>query len=948
MIECRVLGTLDLRDDADDGSVRSVLAQPKRTALLVYLAVATPRGPHRRDALLGLFWPESTEDRARNSLNQAVFKLRRSLGEEAIDTLGDGAVALGADVWCDAVAFEEALDAGNREEALELYEGELMPGFHLSGCREFERWLDRERARLRDRAVEAALALAREEEEQGNGVGAVHWLRRASAWAPYEEPVVRHLVQLLDRLGDRAGAIREYRSFRERLERDLEVEPSPETEALVREIGRRAPSRGAGDEVPAEEPPAAREPAEGRWGPPRWATAAVLGLAAVALATAALQLLDRPGQPAVPSREEGTAGEVAMADDDETPWFEKQDAVLVADFQNRTSDPSLDGVLRPALAHALSNSPFVAVASRRRIVDGLRLMRLPPDTPIDAGTGQQVALRDPGIRAVLAGAIQELENTLVLNVELIAPEDGRVLASWSEEVGESPSDVPTGVQEVSLTIREYLGENLDRLREEGADLERVTTSSLRALRLYDEAEAVIARYGMDATSEQLLRDAIREDPDFASAHNLLAYAIANQGGPREEVLFHRKRAMELADEVSDRERYFIRASYYRSVGDSARAAANYRALLRLHPDHYWGNSNLARWLGGTEAIPLMVRKARYRPNDLDAAWDAAHALAIVGGRPGEARPFIDRVVELGEVEIPPRKEYEAAWARLWDAHQSWLAGDVDRARSALDHWAGKLEEQGGSEARWTRELLVRGYRTLGLAERSVELLPLPEERLKRRFVRGLDSFFRDDPEGILRGFGGDGWDDRHWTEALLEDPLRVAALARSGRTDEARAVLDGFRSHPRADTPVLAASADVLDSLMTAELALAEGRPRRSARSLENLLDRDWEHYGAAFFLATQALASSYRELGRDQDAVAVLERAVSERKRSYPFGTELWMATQLRLTRLHRELGRIEEAERLEAELADLTRVAEADFWLVRELELAERTGPTEDPAPL
>lgn len=983
MIECRVLGTLDLRDTSDDRTVRSVLAQPKRTALLVYLAVATPRGPHRRDTLLGLLWPESDEERARNSLNQTVFKLRRSLGEEAIDTLGDGAVALGADVWCDAVAFEEALDAGAREQALELYEGELLPGFHLSGCREFERWLEQERARLRDRAVEATLALAREEEEEGNGVGAVHWLRRASAWAPYEEPVVRHLLELLDNLGDRAGAIREYRSFRERLERDLEVEPSPETEALVREIGQRARVEKGADEVP-DEPPVGETPADepadedltpepasgatdadpsaeaplspaatnARAGPRepdsaagtgrkggarRWMAVAVLGLVTVALAAAAVQLLDLPGVPGSLLRGGGSGDEVAAGA--ETPWFEKQDAVLVADFQNRTSDRSLDGVLRPALARALTPSPFVSVASPRRIADALRLMRLPRDTPIDAETGRRVALRDPGIRAVLAGAIQEVEDRLVLNVELIAPEDGRVLASWSEEVGESPSDVPAGVREVALTIREYLGENLDRLREEGAEMERVTTSSLRALRLYDEAEAVIARYGMDATSEELIRDAIREDPDFASAHLLLAYAITNQQRPLEEALPHLEQAMELADGVSDRERYFIRGAYYRFMGDRERAEANWRALLRLHPDHYWANSNLAHMLGGTESIPFMVQKARYRPNDLDAAWDAAHALAIGGGRPGEARPYIDRVVELADVEIPPQQDYEAAWARLWDAHRSWVAGDLDRARSALDHWAGKLKQQGGSEARWARKLIVRGYRTLGLAERSAELLPLPEERLKRRFFRGLDSFLQDDPGGILRNFGGDGWDDRQWEDVLLEDALRSAALSRSGRTEEARKVLDGFRSHRRDATPDLAARADALDSLMTAELALAEGRPRESARSLESLLDRDWEHYGSAFFLATQVLASSYRELGRPRDAAAVLERAVAARDRSYPFGTELWMDTQLRLARLQRELGHTEEAERLEAELRDLTRLADAEFWLVQEMEPAEVT---------
>jgi DNA-binding SARP family transcriptional activator len=111
MIELRVLGTLDLRDDSHGGQIGSVLAQPKRTALLCYLAMATARGPHRRDSLLTLFWPESSEERARNSLNQAVFQLRRSLGEEAIVGTAEDLTLRPDALWCDAVALEQALAA---------------------------------------------------------------------------------------------------------------------------------------------------------------------------------------------------------------------------------------------------------------------------------------------------------------------------------------------------------------------------------------------------------------------------------------------------------------------------------------------------------------------------------------------------------------------------------------------------------------------------------------------------------------------------------------------------------------------------------------------------------------------------------------------------------------------------------------------------------------------
>src|SRR2546423_7778382 len=65
MYQLRTLGQLDL-SDSDGQPVRAILVQPKRFALLAYLAVASPRGFQRRDLLLALFWPELPDARARN------------------------------------------------------------------------------------------------------------------------------------------------------------------------------------------------------------------------------------------------------------------------------------------------------------------------------------------------------------------------------------------------------------------------------------------------------------------------------------------------------------------------------------------------------------------------------------------------------------------------------------------------------------------------------------------------------------------------------------------------------------------------------------------------------------------------------------------------------------------------------------------------------------------
>src|SRR5687768_6687484 len=99
MIYLRTLGALELRDSQGQ-ELRALLAQPKRVALLAYLAVASPRGFHPRDKLLALFWPEHDTEHARNSLNQSVHAIRRALGADAIVSgTGDALGLEWRDLW---------------------------------------------------------------------------------------------------------------------------------------------------------------------------------------------------------------------------------------------------------------------------------------------------------------------------------------------------------------------------------------------------------------------------------------------------------------------------------------------------------------------------------------------------------------------------------------------------------------------------------------------------------------------------------------------------------------------------------------------------------------------------------------------------------------------------------------------------------------------------------
>lgn len=236
MVEFRILGTVKLVG-AGGRELRSVLAQSKRVALLAYLAAATPRRFHRRDSLVALFWPELDQEHARAALRQALHVLRRSLGDGALESRGDDEIGLGhADFWCDMRAFDNAIEAGRDADALELYRGDLLDGFFISGAPEFEHWLEDERADLRRRASEAAWKLATCSQAAQETSLAVHWARRGAALARDDESSLRRLISLLSELGDRAGAVQAYETFARRLAEEYEVEPASETRALMASV----------------------------------------------------------------------------------------------------------------------------------------------------------------------------------------------------------------------------------------------------------------------------------------------------------------------------------------------------------------------------------------------------------------------------------------------------------------------------------------------------------------------------------------------------------------------------------------------------------------------------------------------------------------------------------------------------------------------------------------
>ncbi len=236
MIRLELLGGIEVVDP-ENPRASAVARQPKCLALLVYLVLAGPGAFRSRDGIFPLFWPESNQHRARTALSQVLHRLRESVGTEAIVTRGDGELGIepGA-FWCDAVAFVQALKRGDAEAALELYRGDLLPGYFLDDAPDFERWVDGQRTRLRHEARRAARRLAEVAADAGLAPVAAQWARRSAELSHDDETSLRELLRILGRVGDVAGALHAYDAFARRLSRELDSGPSEETRRLIDEI----------------------------------------------------------------------------------------------------------------------------------------------------------------------------------------------------------------------------------------------------------------------------------------------------------------------------------------------------------------------------------------------------------------------------------------------------------------------------------------------------------------------------------------------------------------------------------------------------------------------------------------------------------------------------------------------------------------------------------------
>jgi serine/threonine protein kinase len=295
------------------------------------------------------------------------------------------------------------------------------------------------------------------------------------------------------------------------------------------------------------------------------------------------------------------------------PLTEK-DTIVLADFTNTTGDPVFNGTLRQALAVQLEQSPFLSLISEQSIQQTLRLMGQPTEARLTPEIARDLCQR-AGSKAYLSGSIASLGSQFVLGLNAVNCQTGDTLADEQARATGKEQVLPA-MDKVAAKLRQKLGESLSTVQKFDTPIEQATTPSLEALQAYSLGWKIQTGKGDDAAAAPLYQRAIRLDQHFAMAYASLGTSYNNLGEMSAAAENIRK-AYELRDRVSEREKFYIESHYYQFVTDDLEKARQvYELWAQTYPRELVPPNNLTYIYGalGQYEKALMEAREAFRLN----------------------------------------------------------------------------------------------------------------------------------------------------------------------------------------------------------------------------------------------------------------------------------------------------------------------------------------------
>jgi len=540
-----------------------------------------------------------------------------------------------------------------------------------------------------------------------------------------------------------------------------------------------------------------------------------------------------------------------------------RDTIILADFLNSTGDHVFDSTLKIALAVALEQSPFLKVFPDERAHEDLLLLRRASDEGITRAVAREIAQREQ-LKAFVAGSITSLGRHYVVGLEAVNAESGDVMAREQIEVN-SKEEVLTSLGAAVSRLRRTLGESIASVQRYDVPLPRATTPSLEALQAYalalDEG-----RINPRLAAIPHLERAIRIDPRFALAMAQLSGMYANTGQSALAPEWSR-RAFELRERVSERERYFISWRFYHDAiqaWDKGLELA--RSWTAAYPRESFAFNSLgfaARALGQNEQAVAPLRESmRLDPKFIPPISNLATTLTELN-RYDEASSVLEgaRATKLGHIALQ-REAYVLAF----------IANDAEKMRRELE--AALSRQEGPWATNWRPRISAFGGR-ITQAHEEFRSSVAATSRAGLAELSGLYSA-QDALSHAVVGQCAEARREAAAATALSRDSVTLASAARALAWCGAAAEASTLSSELQQRFPEAILTTHLLVPVTEAATALKAGQPARTLERLEGV--KRFDHSPVAEFWPAYLRGEAQLQLGRHSEAADEFQSIIDHR----------------------------------------------------------------------
>jgi eukaryotic-like serine/threonine-protein kinase len=366
----------------------------------------------------------------------------------------------------------------------------------------------------------------------------------------------------------------------------------------------------------------------------------------------------------------------------QTVQLTDKDQLILADFTNQTGDAVFDSTLKEALAIQLEQSPLLQLVSDAELHNNLQYLGQSGAQKITPELAQQLGQR-LGVKAYLAGTIANLGPSYVISINAVNCATGEVFAR-EQETASDKTAVLAAVAKAATAMRARLGESMASIQKLSTPYTNVTTTSLQAFHAFSLGEDE-HRMGRDfPQAASFYQEALRLDPSFAMGYARLGVAYGNQGATTKAVEYLKK-AYDLRERVTERERMYIEAQYALQQYDLPKALQAYKLFVATYPRDAAAWNNLANaygLVGDLEQSLAGFQKTWEMAKWNNVAANNAAGTLLAMGRLPEAERYMKEAADLGGTDDTNYHGNAIADDFLsgrpdWEKHIQWAAARPD-------------------------------------------------------------------------------------------------------------------------------------------------------------------------------------------------------------------------------------------------------------------------------